>query len=136
MRVEETLEQLLGELPSITEEDALLMAQLWADEDQAARQRAWQRAKATIERKGLTKALDNARKEVTGWMQATSSDYQGISGLLGREGDHMIVKRAAAPAVLDAVAALLAERDLFGEDYDVLSRPWRIALERERVVDS
>jgi hypothetical protein len=65
-------------------------------------------------------------------MQATRSDFQGIGGLLGQEGDHVSVRRAAAPAVLDAVAALLAERDLNASDFDLLTRPWRIATEYEK----
>ena len=103
------------------------MAQLWQEEDAAARKRAWQRAKTTIERARLTEVLDRARDDVGFWMQATPSDFQGIGGLLGQEGDHVSVRRAAAPAVLDAVAALLAERDLPESDYDLLTRPWRIA---------
>jgi hypothetical protein len=130
--IEDTIDQLLDQLPAVTSEDALLMAQLWEEEDSASRQRAWQRAKTSIERAKLGEVLDRAREDVGFWMQATRSDFQGISGLLGQEGDHVSVRRAAAPAVLDAVAALLAERDLQASDFDLLTRPWRIATEYEK----
>jgi len=129
--LEDTIDELLDRLPAVTAEDALLMAQLWEEEDATGRQRAWQRAKAAIERAGLGEVLDRAREDVGFWMQATPADYQGISGLMGREGGHVSVRRAAAPAVLDAVAALLAEGDLQSADFDLLTRPWRIATEYE-----
>jgi hypothetical protein len=134
--IEDTIDQLLDQLPSVTSEDALLMAQLWEEEDATGRKRAWQRAKASIERARLTEVLDRAREDVGFWMQASRSDFQGIGGLLGQEGDHVSVRRAAAPAVLDAVAALLAERDLQAADFDLLTRPWRIATEHESIGDS
>jgi hypothetical protein len=130
--IEDTIDQLLDQLPEVTSEDALLMAQLWQEEDATERRRAWARAKASIERANLGEVLDRAREDVGFWMQATRSDFQGISGLLGQEGDHVSVRRAAAPAVLDAVAALLAERDLQASDFDLLTRPWRIATEYEK----
>ena len=133
--IEDTIDQLLDQLPAVTAEDALLMAQLWEEEDAAGRKRAWQRAKASIERAKLGEVLDRAREDVGFWMQATPSDFQGIGGLLGQEGDHVSVRRAAAPAVLDAVAALLAERDLQASDFDLLTRPWRIATEYEKGPD-
>lgn len=129
--VEDELDQMLDALTQFSIEDALLMAQLWSEEDQAARQRAWQRAKITIERAGLSDLLDSAREEVGDWLRATPADYQGISGLLGREGDHVSYRRAAAPAALDAIVAMLARDELFSADYDVLSRPWRVAREEE-----
>jgi len=133
-RIEDTIDELLDQLPGMTSEDALLMAQLWDEEDAEARKRAWQRAKSAIERARLTEILDRARDDVGFWMQATRSDFQGIGGLLGQEGDHVSVRRAAAPAVLDAVAALLAERDLQESDFDLLTRPWRIATQYDNDV--
>jgi len=130
--IEDTIDQLLDQLPEVTSEDALLMAQLWQEEDATERRRAWERAKSSIERAKLGEVLDRAREDVGFWMQATRSDFQGISGLLGQESNHVSVRRAAAPAVLDAVAALLAERDLLASDFDLLTRPWRIATEYEK----
>jgi hypothetical protein len=126
----DAVDELLDELPRLTAEDTLLLAQLWEEEDAGARSRAWQHAKAAIERSGVTDILDRAREDVGYWMQATPADYQGISGLLGREGDHVSIRRAAAPAVLDAVAGLLAERELHAGDFDLLTRPWRVATDR------
>jgi hypothetical protein len=129
--IDERVGKLLGELPSLTEDDALFMADLWAEEDAAARGRAWQQAKAAIERAGKSDLLDRARSDVGNWMKAAPADFHGISGLLGREGGHVGARRAAAPALLDAVAGFIAERDLHSADFDVLTRPWRIAMEDE-----
>jgi hypothetical protein len=125
----------LDELDTLSEEDLLLLAQLWSEEDDDARRRAWQRAKAAIERSGLTDVLDGARADVGSWLKASQSDFHGVLGLLGREGGHVSARQSAAPAVLDAVAAALAEHDLFSEDHAVLSRPWRITLDHDDVPD-
>jgi hypothetical protein len=135
MKPEDAVDRLLDELPRLSEEDLLLLAQLWSDESDEARRRAWQRAKAAIERSGLTAVLDGARQDVGNWLKASQADFHGVLGLLGREGGHVSARQSAAPAVLDAVAATLAEHDLFSEDYDVLSRPWRITLDHDDVAD-
>jgi len=127
----EAVDRLLDDLSELNTEDTLLMAQLWSDEDSTARQRAWGRAKTAIGRAGLADLLESARVEVGQWMQATPADYQGISGLLGRQSDHISVRASAAPAVLDAVAGVLAQPDLLGDDYDVLLRPWSVANEED-----
>lgn len=128
-RIDERVASLLDELGKLTNDDAFEMAELWGEEDGAARRRAWQHAKASIERARLTAVLDRARTEVGDWMKAAPADFQGISGLMGREGEHVSARRAAAPALLDAVAGLLAERELDPADFELLTRPWRSATE-------
>lgn len=119
------VERVLRELDVLEEAGVLLLAELWFREDDQSRRRAWRRAKEAIERAGLSDVLTRAREGVGEWMLASPQDYQGISGILGRDGDHVAVRRIAAPAVLDAVVALLAEGDLHSADYDVLARPWQ-----------
>jgi len=125
------VESLLQDLDRLSAQDTAVLAELWADEDEAGRRRAWQRAKAAIERSGGAELLDRARLEVGRWMLAGQSDYQGIGGLLGRQSDEASLRRLAAPALLDAVAGLLAEPDMQADDADVLLRPWRLLREAE-----
>jgi 2-keto-3-deoxy-galactonokinase len=129
MNPEEAVDRLLDELPLLSEYETLIMAQLWSDEDDEARRRAWQRAKPAIRRTGLNDVLDRARDEVATWMRASQADFAGLAGLLGREGGHVSARQSAAPAVLDAIAATLAQRELHSADYDLLLRPWQRALE-------
>jgi hypothetical protein len=123
------VEALLAQLAALSSDDALFLAELWSEENAAARRLAWQRAKSAIERAGSSDLLDRARADVGAWMQATPADFHGISGLLGREGEPAGARRAAAPALLDAAAGFLAERELHATDFDVLTGPWRRAME-------
>jgi hypothetical protein len=126
---EKATNQLIDALWELSVEDTLLLGQLWSEDGAETRQRAWQRAKPAIERAGLDDLLNQVRGEVGQWMQATPADYQGIGGLLGRESGEVLIRRAAAPAVLDAAAGVLAEPDLMIEDVDALLHPWRVANE-------
>ena len=108
---DDELQMLLDELAELTEDDA-------------ARRRAWQRAKSVIERRRLTDSLDRARHEVGRWAAAGRSDYHGIGGLMGMPADQARLRLRTAPAALDAAAAVLAGDELEPEDRAVLSRPW------------
>jgi hypothetical protein len=75
--------------------------------------------------------LDRVRVSVGSWMQANSSDFQGIEGLLGGAGGPAGVRRAAAPAFIDAAAAILAGDALDPDEQRVLAGPWRSLTEDE-----
>jgi hypothetical protein len=68
---------------------------------------------------------------VSSWMQANASDFQGIEGLLGGAGGPAGVRRAAAPAFIDAAAAILAADALDPDEQRVLAGPWRTLTEEE-----
>lgn len=129
---ESAVQLLLEEIDELSAQDTAVLAELWAEEDEGSRRRAWQRAKAAIERSGGTQLLDRARLELGRWMLGGQSDYHGIGGLLGRQSEEASLRRLAAPALLDAVAGLLAEPDIQADDADVLLRPWRLLHEAER----
>ena len=71
------------------------------------------------------KELDRVRISVGEWMQTTSSDFQGIEGLMGGSGGPAGARRAAAPALIDYAAAILAGNELEEDDRGVLVRPFR-----------
>jgi hypothetical protein len=64
-------------------------------------------------------------------MQTTSSDFQGIEGLMGGSGGAAGARRAAAPALIDYAAALLAGDALDETEKAVLVRPWNSLTEDE-----
>ena len=119
------LDALLASLELMTDDDVWYLADLWAKEDDGARRQAWVKAKATIERAGLTRDLDRVRTSVGEWMQANSSDFTGIEGLLGSAGSGASGRRGAAPAFIDAAAAIIAGDALDEGQQKVLLGPWR-----------
>jgi hypothetical protein len=112
-------------MESLTDDDTWLLADLWQREDAAARRSAWSSAKAVIEARANQRALDDVRDAVATWMGAGRTDFQGIEGLLGRAGGVAGGRQAAAPAVIDAAAAILAAGGIEVGEEAVLFRPWR-----------
>jgi hypothetical protein len=115
----------------LDDDDVAYLAELWDKEDGDDRRAAWATAKPAIEKAGLMRELDRVRTSVGSWMQANSSDFQGIEGLLGGAGGPAGARRAAAPAFIDAAAAILAGEALDAEQQRVLAGPWRSLTEDE-----
>lgn len=129
-RPPDELDRLLEALDPLTEDEMLVLVEAWDEQDEATRRRAWAKAKQEISRRGLDRTLERARHSVGRWAAAGRSDYHGIGGLLGLPGGEARLRMLAAPAVLDAVAAMLAERILEDDELEVLMRPWQ-ALQDE-----
>ena len=125
------LDELLASMELLEDDDVAYLAELWEKEDGDARRSAWGKAKPAIEMRGLTRDLDRVRTSVSSWMQANASDFQGIEGLLGGAGGPAGVRRAAAPAFIDAAAAILAGDALDEGERSVLIRPWQRLTEEE-----
>ena len=125
------IDRLLAHLDELTDDDVWFLADLWQHEDSAARQRAWMRAKAAIEAAGYAKALNDVRAAVGDWMKATRADFHGIEGLLGSASGVTGGRQAAAPAAIDAAAAILAGDALDKDDQAVLSRPWQTLVSED-----
>lgn len=125
------IDELLASMELLEDDDVAYLAELWEKEDGDARRSAWGKAKPAIDKAGLTRDLDRVRIAVGSWMQANSSDFQGIEGLLGGAGGPAGVRRAAAPAFIDAAAAILATDALDPDEQRVLAGPWRALTEEE-----
>jgi hypothetical protein len=125
------IDELLASMDLLDDDDVAYLAELWDKEDGDARRAAWATAKPAIEKAGLMGDLDKVRSSVSSWMQASSSDFQGIEGLLGGAGGPAGARRAAAPAFIDAAAAILAGDALEGDESSVLLRPWQRLTEEE-----
>ena len=117
------IDALLDGLAALTEEDVALLAGAWEEEDDATRRRAWATAKGHMRRAKTERLMDQARNDVGRWAAASRADYQGIAGLLGQPTHEANVRLRAAPAVLDAVAAILAADALDEDERLVLARP-------------
>lgn len=128
--LENRLDDLLQRLVQLGDEDARMLAEAWSQEDQQARERGWRRAKAVIERDGLTDWLDDTRDRVLSWASATQAEFRGVAGLLGRPSEGVDPRRQAVPAILDAVVALLARDDLDADEYEALWSPWSTVTTR------
>ena len=123
------IDELLASMEMLDDEDVDFLAEMWEKEDQGARGNAWALAKPAIDKAGLMKELDRVRMSVGEWMRTSSSDFQGIEGLMGSSGGPAGARRAAAPAFIDAAAAILAGDALGADEQQVLARPWRSLTE-------
>jgi hypothetical protein len=123
------IDEMLASMELLDDDDVEYLAELWEKEDQAARGAAWAKAKPAVEQAGLMKDLDRVRMSVGSWMQASSSDFQGIQGLMGSSGGPAGARRAAAPAFIDAAAAILAGDALDADEQRVLAGPYRSLTE-------
>jgi len=113
---------LLAELPYLDRGELLALAGAQKKE-QVARRAAWRAVEDAASRDG-GRGLDRLRHEVAAWatrLGAIVGDEAG-SGLA----DLMLadVRKAAAPTVLDAAAALLYQDDMSESDRTVLLAPW------------
>lgn len=125
------IDELLASMDMLADEDVDFLAEMWEKEDQDARGKAWAQVKPAIEKAGLMKDLDRVRMSVGEWMRTSASDFQGIEGLMGSSGGPAGARRAAAPAFIDAAAAILAGDALEDDEKQVLIRPWRALTEDE-----
>jgi hypothetical protein len=125
------IDELLASMELLSDDDVVFLAELWEKEDEDARRSAWAKAKAAIDGAGQMKQLDRVRISVGEWMQASSSDFQGIDGLLGGAGGPAGARRAAAPAFIDYAAAILSGDALDESERAVLVRPWNSLTEDE-----
>ena len=125
------IDEMLADLATLDEDDVWYLAELWQAEDAAARQRSWAKAKKRIEATGREPLLAEVRGAVGSWMKAGQSDFSGIHGLLGTASAATGGRQAAAPAIIDAAAAILAGDSLDRDEEDVLLRPWDTMLEDE-----
>lgn len=114
---------LLAELPYLDRGELLALAGAQR-RDQVARRAAWQAVESAAGTQDGGRELDRLRHEVAAWatrLGAIVGDEAG-SGLA----DLMLadVRKAAAPTILDAAAALMYGDHLSEADEAVLLDPW------------
>jgi hypothetical protein len=123
---EHQLDEMLDLLASLDDDDVLGLIEAWEVEDPGERRRAWTTASEHVRRSRLDRQLDRARTQVGRWAAAGGASFGGLGGaLLGQPDAPSRLRMAAAPAFLDAVAALLAVDALDADQRAVLTRPWQ-----------
>jgi len=114
---------LLDELPYLDRGELLLLAGAQT-KDQGPRRAAWRTVESAAQLHDGGRELDRLRHEVAAWATrlGTIVGDEAGSGLA----DLMLadVRKAAAPTILDAAAALLYSDDLSETDRNVLLDPW------------
>jgi hypothetical protein len=118
------LDALIARTATLTDDDLALLTEGWEREDPELRRQVWTKARSVIERSGYSDVLEDFRHELGAWALARGSDFHGIEGLLGKAGAPASGRQAAAPAIIDKAAALLASDHLDEAERSVLARPW------------
>ncbi len=115
------VDAVLARLESVDYGEALLLASLAGDDPE--RRRAREATVAAARQSGREKPLRAAQDEVRRWVSRWYSGGPQISGY-GRDITPAQAALDAAPAVLDAVGAMVVRDLLQHEDVEALTGPW------------
>ncbi len=96
-----------------------------------ARRAAWRSVEAAAQTQDGGRDLDRLRSEVAAWATRLGSIVGDEAGTGLADLRLAELRRAAAPTVLDAAAALLLADDLPDADRTVLLGPWRSVMSRQ-----
>lgn len=118
---QDQVDAILARLEAVDYGEALLLASLAADD--ADHRRARDAMLAAARRGGREKALRTAQDEVRRWVNRWYSGGPQISGY-GRDISPAQAALDAAPAVLDAVGAMVVRDLLVPEQVETLVGPW------------
>ena len=118
---QEAVDALLVRLESVTQVEAMLLAGMTADEPE--RHQARQAVLDAAHRAGRERELKRAQDEVRDWVNSWFTGGPQIAGY-GRDVSPGEAAVAAAPAVLDAIGALVVRDLLTPEQVEVLTGPW------------
>jgi hypothetical protein len=112
---------LLMRLESVTQVQAMLLAGISGDDPELHRAR--QAMLDAAHRGGRERELKQAQDEVRDWVNSWFTGGPQISGY-GRDVSPGEAAVAAAPAVLDAIGALVVRDLLTPEQVEILTGPW------------
>lgn len=121
----------LDRLKLVDLEGARALGAAWMAADAEARAAAWQQVKSAVAAAGRGGALQRARDEVLRW----ATTWQGWAwGTYGLEGVPQGLSSAdtwaaAAPAAMDAAAALVVADVIDAAAFETLCGPWLAATE-------
>ena len=123
--------EILGRIGSLGPEQAERLISFWSAIPAAERADAHAAAQATAQRSGRRSAARAAQAEALRWLneESGSSDLWGSEGASGHTRDWAEIRRAAFPAVLDAVAATVLADLLEPAAIETLLGPWEAAID-------
>ncbi len=121
----ETLDDFFSVMTTLPRDQLMALAAAHSEPD-PARERAWASARGIIARDGLAADVDRLRSVVINWATRPASSPMQWAEILMADGLlDQDVRRAAAPALLDAAVALFLGESLEAPDRDAMLGPWR-----------
>ena len=124
---QDEVDRLFERLETVEQNQALFLGSYGGDDPETERLR--DRMLAAARTAGRERQLKAAQDEVTRWVNTWFSGGFPISGY-GRDISPAEAALNAAPAVLDAVGALVLRDVLEREDFEALIGPWQELLAR------
>jgi hypothetical protein len=127
----EVIVDFLDRIRGLGEGEALALSAAWQAQDGGRRRLAWRALRRAVAQMDLDDALEAAQSSIRSWSNraqplAGYGDPTGGSGLMRAQ-----VMREAAPALVDAVSALVVGGMLDGADFEALYGPFR-SIDRTR----
>jgi hypothetical protein len=119
---QDRIDALLEQLDVVNQHRAMFLASF--DPDDPERQRAREAIRQAALRGGRQKELRAAQREIEAWVNRWFAGGPRIAGY-GRDITPAQAAIDAAPAVLDAVGALVVEDLLAADAVEILTLPWR-----------
>jgi hypothetical protein len=129
------LEALLKELLRTSDADLRLLRLSWDEVPGADRAAAWQVVKRVVQRDPGKSLMEDGRSRLAEWVNNSATwtgfGFGEVATSTGSGMNMADVRRAALPALLDAVAALIAEDDLTDDQRAALLEPWSSIAQHE-----
>jgi hypothetical protein len=124
--VQERVDRLFDRFERMTDAEFMLLSTVWEEQDQAARQDAWTMVKVALRATKRDNLIADARNRIASWVNNYTAQMAigEVPGNFISSGmDPGSIRRAAIPAMLDAIAATITHDELSQDDRWVLSKP-------------
>jgi hypothetical protein len=120
------LNRLLERLPLLSVDELRSMRSTWNAADGEIREGAWRRGKPAIVTRDQKRAFEAAGEAVARWVRDYATGRSGtVVDLSWRDSDRLEARIEAAPAVLDAILALVVPGSLDHDERETLLGPWQ-----------
>ena len=127
-QIDEALDSLMEMVVKLSPVELREVRAAWDELDESKRRRTWLRVKQALRQTRRQPLMDETRERVRAWVNDVPA-LMGIYNFHAFPGvnleDPLTAKSEAAPAVLDAAAALIVGDLLDQDDRELLERPVR-----------
>jgi hypothetical protein len=126
-RIEDELGRIFDGIFRLSDPELRMIRTIWESEDEEARQKAFQTARATIDARHRRDLLDDAQSTMRQWigsyLTATTAEYGGFLTGARAGMDVGEVRRDLVPPLIDAVVAIIAADGLEADERELLLEP-------------
>ena len=133
---EERLDALLKEILRMSDADLRLLRLNWDEVRSEDREAAWQVVKRVVQGDPGRSLMEEARSRLAEWVNNSATwtgfGFGEVPTSTGSGMNLADVRRAALPALLDAIAALIAEDELTDDQRTALVEPWSSVTQHEK----